>query len=358
MKPPSLGRPTPEPISRPVPRATLEQAATTATPSAAPPFARAPSAGGRTEPAVASARRRVLAELILLGLALAADLWWLRGLWTKIPSLLCHAVIVGLVLLSIRRRHGSLRRALAARRQGLRAWVGPALFTLAAGAAIAGLGALLRTEPHDEIRLFALSWPPEQQVRAALSTIGRALWQQAGLFGLVWPASRLLLGPGGRAMALSAGFFAACHLPHPGFTAATFLVAWCWVALYRRGGAFLALLASHALLSVWTFAQLPERTLHDLHVGSKAVARGVAYRSLSTEANRRLLGRICDPDYLSRFSSHEAYVEAIHPRIFDRAATPEEIAVWAEKARRRSRKSAAKMMVMYRATLDSAAAGR
>ena len=208
------------------------------------------------------------------------------------------------------------------------------------------VGKLLRVEVFDEMRLFSLHWAPIDQIGAVLSAIAKAGMQQLVLLGFLWPIARELVAREEVAGVLAAGIFGLAHLPHPTLAAATFFAGWAWIVLYHRGRSFGAIVVSHMVIAASVYAALPERTLHNLHVGAKAVERAPKYLRLETAKARRVLDVVCEDSFLLDSADTETYVARIFREIVGRGATPAEVVEWSERAEHLSRCSAAKMLVM------------
>ena len=275
---------------------------------------------------------------------LTVDLWWLQTLESPFPAAVAAAVVGGILVSSFLRR----RRGLASnhgRNARSSAWRDTALFTALALASVIALSALARTEPYDEVRLYATQWPLAKQFGVVAVGLGRAAIQQVLLLGFLWPVTLEVTRRESLAGLVVAGLFGAAHLPNLFLAAGTFVFGAAWIWLFRRGAAWSALVASHVVLAAAAFAFLPERTLGDLHVGAKAVARAYRYEMYQDEGRRGILRRACTPGGdLSTASGAQA--PALIEEILGRPATEFEIGKWEYRDRYLSRCAAAKRLLM------------
>lgn len=291
-------------------------------------------------------RRSALIELSTLAVAVGVDLWWLRTLPWVYPAALAQVVIIAIVVTSFRRRRG-LQVAPPPRVDSRRAWGEVGAFTLLVVALLVLLGMALRTEPYDEVRLFALRWPLRDQLALVVVALGRASIQQLILLGFLAPTSQEILTPGVRADLLAAAFFGAAHLPNLFLAGGTLLAGWMWIWLFRRGRRVGPVLASHLLLAGCAFALFPERTLNDLHVGAKAVARAQRYEAFERDETRRKLRWICSFDDSAAIEGDDLGSTALLlEKLLGRPATARELDRWAYRTERLSRCSAAKKLLM------------
>jgi hypothetical protein len=289
--------------------------------------------------------QRPLMELMAVVGVLTLDLWWLRTLKSPLPSALAAAILGGIVIASVLRRRGQ-QLASSRRRYGrVSAWRDPLIFTVLAAAVIIGLSALARTEPYDEVRLYATQWPLLGQLEVLLHGFGRALVQQVLLLAFLWPVTLEVTRRESVSAFLVAGLFGAAHLPNPYLAVGTLIFGAAWVWLFRRGAAFAALVVSHAILAVTAFAFMPERTLEDLHVGAKAVVRAPRYEVYEDEAVQDILRRACvsGGDLALRDGDQAT---ALIEQILGRPATDFEIRKWEYRDRYLSRCAAAKRLLM------------
>jgi hypothetical protein len=284
-------------------------------------------------------------ELVAMLAVLTADLWWLRTLESPYPSILAAAVVGGVVVASLLRRREQRLISTPGRRGHSSAWRGTLVFTAMALALVVGLSVLARTEPWDEVRLYAMQWPLLQQLGVVIHGLVRATVQQVLLLGFLWPVTLEVTRRESLAAVLVAAVFGAAHLPNPFLAAGTLVIGAAWIWLFRRGAAFSALVVSHAILAVAAFALLPERTLEDLHVGAKAVVRAPRYEVYEDEAVRQILRRACTPGGdLAIWDGDQA--AALIEEILGRPATEFEIRKWEYRDRYLTRCAAAKRLLM------------
>lgn len=302
---------------------------------------------GQRAPRLVRARSAPWLELGAAVTALLADLWWLGTLPSPIPSGIAKAIVLSVFVGSAIRRHRAGVKLPPPKVSRLRAWSEVAIFTLLASLLLIAVGRAIAIEPFDELRLFALHWPLADQLRLLLAGLARASMQQLILqmllWAVIWEISRREL----LSVSLAAAIFGITHLPHPALAGAALAVAWVWVWLYRRGRALVALILSHLLLTATAWAFLPERTLFDMKVGSKAVARAPNYGMFQAEENRVLLRRICRATRSGvAVGSEDDYIASITLEILGRLPTAEERRRWTPGVSRMSPCTAAKMLLM------------
>jgi len=100
--------------------------------------------------------------------------------------------------------------------------------------------------------------------------IGVPVWavlQQYMLLAFVHRRVRVVIGPGTRSIAASAGLFAVLHLPNPALTVACAVAGAVWVWQYDRSPNLLANAVTHTMASAFLANTLPATMLKNMVVG-------------------------------------------------------------------------------------------
>lgn len=206
--------------------------------------------------AVACRRRDQVAERvglveigIVFGLILVA-VWTPQG---RFNTYVCWTAAFATVVLSLRSRYLAVEL-------GLKRPISGALVTLAAGAALVALIAVIGS--------FAKSLGPPQPLPWTRAW-QYGLWsllQQFILQSFIYVRLESLLGPR-RALVGTSFLFAVAHLPSPVLTALSFLGALFFCEMFRRYRNIYPLGVVHAALGLTIAASLPDSLMHHMRVG-------------------------------------------------------------------------------------------
>ncbi len=286
---------------------------------------------------------------LFLGLGLLeVHLWFLAALSSPIWPALNVAALIGLFLISCRRRNGSLRFwKQPSRSSPMAAWREAALATLLLAAALL-LMAFLVEEPYEGLKNFFAEKTSREVFRWTAQKLSVILGQQLALQLFLVPLVRELWPSSGRrpGAGMAALIFGLIHLPSPTLVGMTSMAGLVWIRLFDRGRRLLPLFISHLLLAVLAHAALPERLHYDLRVGRRALDRIEAYRFLNDPEVRRLLRRLSAEDYLVRPALEEReFLDALFQDLLGRPPAPEERKYWSERLQSSSRFEVAKKII-------------
>jgi len=197
-----------------------------------------------------AAERVGLLEIgIVFGLILVA-VWTPQG---RFNTYVCWTAAFATVVLSLRGRYSAVEL-------GLRRPASGALVTLAVGAALVALIAVIGS--------FAKSLGPAQPLPWTRAW-QYGLWsllQQFILQSFIYVRLESMLAPR-RALLCASGLFAVAHLPSPVLTALSFLGALFFCFMFRRYRNIYPLGVVHAALGLTIAANLPDSLMHHMRVG-------------------------------------------------------------------------------------------
>ncbi|MBI4586564.1 MAG: DUF4214 domain-containing protein [Planctomycetes bacterium] len=258
------------------------------------------------------------------------------------------AALIGLFLISCRRRAGSLRfRERESKTSADVAWREAALATLLLAAAFL-LGAGLVEEPYEGLKNFFAEKTSWEVCRWTAQKLSVVLGQQLALQLFLAPLVRELMPATGRwpGAGLAALIFGLIHLPSPALVGMTLAAGLVWIRLFDRGRRLLPLFFSHLALAVLAHAALPERLHYDMRVGRRALDRIEQYRFLDDPGVRRLLRQLSSRDYMVRPGLEErGFLDALFQDLLGRPPAPEERRYWSERLQSASRFEVAKKII-------------